>query len=78
MPDEFSNWRRLHERPQVKEPFSTKARHIHRYGKPQKENRAKREAEKDRVIFLWIMAALVAIGIVVVVAAFLINKDVQH
>jgi hypothetical protein len=29
------------------------------------------------VIFLWIMAALVAIGIVVAVAAFLINKDVS-
>lgn len=74
MPDEFSNWRRLHERPQVKEPFTSKAKHIHRYSHPKRENTAKREAEKDRVIFLWIMAALVAVGIVVAIAAFMVNQ----
>lgn len=74
MPDEFSSWRRLHERPQVKEPFVTKARHIHRFGRGDKVNTAKQEAERDRIIFLWVMAALVAVGIVVAVAAFIINK----
>ena len=75
MPDEFSSWRRMHDRSPVKEPFVTKARHIHRFGRPQRINQARREAERDRVIFLWIMAALVAVGIVVAVAAFIINKE---
>ena len=75
MPDDFSSSRRMHERSSVKEPFVSKARHIHRFGRTARENRAKQEAEKDRVIFLWVMAALVAIGIVVAVAAFLINKE---
>lgn len=74
MPDEFSSWRRMHERSPVKDPFVSKARHIHRFGRAERVNRAKHEAEKDRVIFLWVMAALVAIGIVVAVAAFLINR----
>jgi hypothetical protein len=75
MPDEFSSWRRMHDRSPVKEPFVTKTRHIHRFGRPERINRAKREAERDRIIFLWIMAALVAIGIVVAVAAFIIHKE---
>lgn len=74
MSDEFSSSRRMPERSPVKEPFVSKARHIHRFGRHDRVNHAKREAEKDRVIFLWIMAGLVAIGIVVAVAAFLINK----
>ena len=75
MPDEFSSWRRLHSKQPVKEPFVTKARHIHRFSRGDKVNRAKLEAERDRIIFLWVMAALVAVGIVVAVAAFIINKD---
>ena len=75
MSDEFSNWHRVQDRASVKEPFATKARHIHRYGRPQRVNHARREAERDRIIFLWIMAILVAVGIVVAVAAFLINKE---
>ncbi len=75
MSDEFSSSRRVHERPSEKEPFVSKARHIHRFGRHDRVNLAKLEAEKDRVIFLWIMAGLVAIGIVVAVAAFLINKE---
>lgn len=75
MPDEFSNWRRIHERPRAKEPYVSKLRHIHRFGRVQRVNRAKREAERDRVIFLWVMAALLAVGIVVAVAAFLINRE---
>ena len=75
MPDEFSSSRRIHERSPEKEPFVSKARHIHRFGRNDRVNHAKLEAEKDRVIFLWIMAGLVAIGIVVAVAAFIINKE---
>jgi len=75
MSDDFSSWRRLQERSQVKEPFISKARHIHRFNKPHHTNRAKREAERDRIIFLWIMAALVAVGVVVSVAMFLMNKQ---
>ena len=75
MPDDFSNWRRQNDRPGGKEPFVSKARHIHRFGRPHQVNKAKREAERDRVIFLWIMAALVAVGIVVAVAAFIVNRD---
>ncbi len=74
MPDEFSSWRRMHERSPVKDPFVSKARHIHRFGRSQRVNHSKHEAEKDRVIFLWVMAGLVAIGIVTAVAAFLINR----
>jgi hypothetical protein len=75
MPDEFSSWRRMGDRPPVKEPFVPKALHIHRFGRKERVNRARREAERDRVIFLWVMAALVAIGIVTAVAAFIINKE---
>jgi hypothetical protein len=75
MPDDFSSWRRLQERSQVKDPFVTKARHIHRFHKPHHQNRAKREAERDRMIFLWIMAILVAVGVVAAVAMFLLNKQ---
>jgi hypothetical protein len=74
MPDDFFSSRRMHEKPQVKEPFVSKARHIHRFNRSERVNQAKQEAERDRIIFLWIMAALVAIGIVVAVATFLINK----
>ena len=75
MPDEFSSWRRMHDRPVAKDRFVSKARHIHRFGRVARVNRARKEAERDRVIFLWIMAALVAVGIVVSVAAFIINRD---
>ena len=75
MADDFSSWRRLQERSQVKDPFVSKARHIHRFHKPQHQNQAKREAERDRAIFLWIMAALVAVGVVVAVAMFLMNRQ---
>ncbi len=75
MPDEFSSSRRINERSPEKEPFVSKARHIHRFGRHDHVNLSKREADKDRVIFLWIMAGLVAIGIVVAVAAFIINKE---
>ncbi len=74
MSDDFSSSRRLQERTSEKDPFVSKARHIHRFHRPQKINRARREAERDRVIFLWIMAAIVAVGIVVAVAMFLINR----
>ena len=53
----------------------SKARHIHRFGRVPRVNKAKREAERDRVIFLWIMAAIVAVGIVVAVAAFIVNRE---
>lgn len=75
MSDNFSSWRRLQERSQSKDPFVSKARHIHRFNKPKSDNQAKREAERDRMIFLWIMAALVAVGVVVAVAMFLMNKQ---
>lgn len=78
MSDEFSSWRRLQERNQVKDQFVSKARHIHRFHRPQRVNRAKREAERDRIIFLWVMAAIVAVGIVVAVAMFLINRTVSE
>jgi len=74
MSDDFSSSHRLQDRSAVKDPFVSKARHIHRFHRPQHINRAKREAERDRVIFLWIMAAIVAVGIVVAVAMFLINR----
>jgi hypothetical protein len=74
MSDDFSSSRRLQERSSEKEPFVSKARHIHRFHRPQTLNRAKREAERDRIIFLWIMAAIVAVGIVVAVGMFLINR----
>lgn len=75
MPDEFSTWRRLHERPRTNDPFQTKARHIHRFGRKRGQNVAKAEAQKDRIIFLWVMAILVGVGIVAAVAAFLIKRD---
>ncbi len=75
MADDFSNWQRVNERPQVKEPFTSRARHIHRFGREKQINEAKKEAERDRLIFLWIMAALVAVGIVVAIGTFLINKE---
>jgi len=75
MSDNFSSWRRLQERSQEKDPFVSKARHIHRFHKPHHQNRAKREAERDRMIFLWVMAALVAVGVVVAVAMFLMNRQ---
>lgn len=75
MADDFSSWRRLQERSQVKDPFVSKARHIHRFHKPQNQNQARQEAERDRTIFLWIMAALVAVGVVVAVAMFLMNRQ---
>lgn len=65
----------MQDRSTGKDAFVTKARHIHRFGRPERFNRAKREAERDRIIFLWVMAALVAVGIVVAVAAFIINRD---
>jgi hypothetical protein len=78
MADDFSSWRRLQERSQVKDPFVSKARHIHRFHKPPIQNHAKREAERDRMVFLWIMAALVAVGVVAAVAMFLMNKQVAE
>lgn len=78
MSEDFNSWRRLQERSQVKEPFVSKARHIHRFHRPHHENRAKQEAERDRTIFLWVMAAIVAVGVVVAVAMFLMNKQVAE
>jgi hypothetical protein len=75
MPDEFTSWRRTNDRSPDRDRFVTKARHIHRFGRPQRVNQARREAERDRVIFLWVMAGLVAIGIVVAFAVLVINKD---
>jgi hypothetical protein len=75
MPDEFSTWRRLHERSRTTEPFQTKSRHIHRFGRKRRVNVAKEEEARDRVIFLWVMAVLVGVGIVAAVAAFLIKKE---
>ena len=74
MSDDFNSGRRAQERVSDKDRFVTTARHIHRFNRPQRVNPAKREAERDRVIFLWVMAALVSIGIVVAVSMFLLNK----
>ncbi len=75
MPDDFSSQRRIHERPRTNEPFQTKARHIHRFGRRRGQNTAKIEAARDRMIFLWVMTILVSVGIVVAVATFLVKKD---
>jgi hypothetical protein len=75
MSDDFSSSRRLQERNQDKDRFVSKARHIHRFHRPRIENRAKQEAERDRMIFLWIMAVLVSVGVVVSVALFLLNRS---
>jgi hypothetical protein len=75
MPDDFTSSQRLADRAQDKEPFVSKARHIHRFNQPRRVSRARREAEKDRMVFLWVMAALVAVGVVVAVAMFIVNKS---
>jgi hypothetical protein len=72
---ERSSGPRVRERTQVKEPFVSKARHIHRFHRPHEEHRAKKEAARDRVIFLSIMAAVVAVGVVVAVALFLMHRQ---
>jgi hypothetical protein len=77
MPDDFTSSPRLADRTADKDPFVSKARHIHRFNQPRRVSRAKREAERDRVVFLWIMATLVAVGVVVSVAMFIINKSGQ-
>jgi len=75
MPDDFTSWQLHAERARDKEPFVSRARHIHRFNQPRGVNRARREAERDRVVFLWIMAALVAVGVVVAVTMFILKQS---
>ena len=68
MPDDFEKWNRVQDRRGSSDRFVSRARHVHRFNSPRAVNESRLEARRDRLIFLWVVGILVAVGAIVVVA----------
>jgi hypothetical protein len=73
MSDQFSKWQRPLGKPETKKPLEVKWRATHAGSARPKDgsNPYKAEADRDRVIFRWVMLLLVVAGLAIYVMVFL-------
>jgi hypothetical protein len=70
MSDEFSKWQRPAGKPETKKPMEVKWKATHGAISKKGDNPYKAEADRDRKIFLWIMAIGLLAAIMVYVIFF--------
>ncbi len=74
MPDEFSKWQQQPESPDQPSGFKSRARHLHRFKERERLNPYKREAARDRIIFLIVMGFILVGGSVFAIILLTSNK----
>jgi hypothetical protein len=77
MSDEFSNWQRRESRSSSeKKPLDVKWRATHGAGyRTKSDNPYKAEAERDRVIFRWVMISVFIVACIIYLLFFLIPNS---
>ncbi len=77
MADEFTKWQRNQPSPQVdhKRPMEVKWRASHTSFTKRGDNPYKKEAERDRVIFRWIMAVVFIVVVVAYIVYLMISQS---
>lgn len=63
MPDEFQSWERAQRPTERRGSFTPKVSAVKFAGHAPRENRYRREAERDRIIFRWLMSAVLIVAL---------------
>lgn len=67
MPDEYQSWERVQQSAGSRGPFTPRVSTVKVAGHGPRENPYRKEAERDRIIFRWVMGGVIVVGLMLAI-----------